>query len=140
MLDVAIVTGLYLAIYDIGSALGNTVAGAMWQQIIPDELARRTGNFTLARAVYKDPFKFATEYPVGTVERNAVVQTYLHLQRLLCITGICLSVLLIAFSLVIRNPKLGKEQSLEYAEELANMPGSETPAAGKQSIWAWLRK
>jgi SIT family siderophore-iron:H+ symporter-like MFS transporter len=44
-------------------------------------------------------------------------------QRLLCIAGICLAVLLVAFSLVIRDPKLGKEQSLEDAEESADVGG-----------------
>lgn len=89
----------------------------MWQQIIPDELARRTGDTTLAATVYADPFSFAAAYPVGTLERDAVIQAYRHVQKLLCITGICLAVLLVAFSLVIRNPKLGKEQSLDHAEE-----------------------
>ena len=59
MIDVAIVTGIYLATYNIGSALGNTVSGAMWQQIIPNELVRRTGDASLAATVYGDPFTFA---------------------------------------------------------------------------------
>jgi SIT family siderophore-iron:H+ symporter-like MFS transporter len=132
-LDVAIVTGIYLATYNIGSALGNTVSGAMWQQIIPGELERQTGNATLAAAVYADPFTFASTYPVGTLERDAVVQAYRHVQRLLCIAGICLSVLLICFSLVIRNPKLGKEQSLEHAEELPKAD------AQTRSVWSWMK-
>lgn len=126
MIDVAIVTGIYLATYNIGSALGNTVSGAMWQQIIPIELVRRTGDASLAATVYGDPFTFATSYPVGTVERTAVIEAYRHVQRLLCIAGICLAVLLVAFSLVIRDPKLGKEQSLEDAEESADVVSSDS--------------
>jgi SIT family siderophore-iron:H+ symporter-like MFS transporter len=105
----------------------------MWQQIIPGELERQTGNATLAAAVYADPFTFASTYPVGTLERDAVVQAYRHVQRLLCIAGICLSVLLICFSLVIRNPKLGKEQSLEHAEELPKAD------AQTRSVWSWMK-
>jgi SIT family siderophore-iron:H+ symporter-like MFS transporter len=97
----------------------------MWKQLIPNELAKRTGDSTLAATAFADPFTFATTYPVGTIERDAVIQAYRHVQRLLCITGICLSVLLIGFSLVIRNPKLGKEQSLENAEELEDTAHSE---------------
>jgi SIT family siderophore-iron:H+ symporter-like MFS transporter len=118
------VTGVYLATYNVGSALGNTVSGAIWKQLIPNELMRRTGDPTLAAAVYADPFTFATSYPVGTTEREAVIQAYRHVQRLLCIAGICLSVLLIGFSLVIRNPELGKEQSLQNAEELGTITTS----------------
>jgi SIT family siderophore-iron:H+ symporter-like MFS transporter len=125
MVDVAIVTGIYLATYNIGSALGNTVSGAMWQQIIPNELARRIGDPSLASVVYGDPFSFAALYPVGTAERTAAIEAYRHVQKLLCIAGICLAVLLVVFSLVIRDPKLGKEQSLEYAEEDAEVVRSE---------------
>ncbi|KAF2013596.1 siderochrome-iron transporter-like protein Sit1 [Aaosphaeria arxii CBS 175.79] len=131
---VAIVTGVYLATYNIGSALGNTVSGAMWQQIIPGELERKTGNSTLAATVYADPFTFATTYPVGTPERDAVIEAYRHVQRLLCIAGICLSLLLIGFSLAIRNPKLGKEQSLENAEERPEKGTQE-----KRGVWGWLK-
>ncbi|CAG5177754.1 uncharacterized protein ALTATR162_LOCUS8362 [Alternaria atra] len=123
---VAIVTGIYLATYNIGSALGNTVSGAMWQQIIPNELARRIGDPSLASVVYGDPFSFAASYPVGTAERTAVIEAYRHVQKLLCIAGICLAVLLVAFSLVIRDPKLGKEQSLEHAEEDAEVVRSDS--------------
>lgn len=118
-------TGVYLATYNVGSALGNTVSGAIWKQLIPNELTRRTGDSTLAVTVYADPFTFAATYAVGTIERDAVIQAYRHVQRLLCIAGICLSVLLVGFSLVIRDPKLGKEQSLENAEELGTTARSE---------------
>jgi SIT family siderophore-iron:H+ symporter-like MFS transporter len=117
MIDVAIITGIYPITYSIGSALGNTVSGAMWQELIPNELALGVGDPSLATAVYADPFSFVASYPVGTVERTAVIEAYRHVQKLLCIAGICLAVLLVAFSLVIRDPKLGNEQSLEHAEE-----------------------
>ena len=77
--------------------------------------------------------------PVGTPDRDAVIAAYRHVQRLLCIAGICLSVLLIAFSLVIRNPKLGKEQSLEHAEEVGQKNKSEISGEGKKGIWNWVK-
>lgn len=72
---------------------------------------------TLAASAYGDPFNFIVEFPVGTPERGAVIASYQETQRLLCITGICLSVPLIVFGLLTRNPKLGKEQSLVDAEK-----------------------
>lgn len=114
---VAIVTGLYLATYNIGSALGNTVSGAIWQHILPSELLRQLHSSALTAEVYANPFAFATKYPVGTPEREGVILAYRHVQRLLCVVGICLTVLLVGFSLIIRNPELGREQSLEGAEE-----------------------
>ena len=130
---VAIVTGIYLATYNIGSALGNTVSGAMWQHIIPNELVRQLGSSALATEVYADPFTFIVTYPVGTPEREAVILAYRHVQRLLCIAGICLSILLVGFSLIIRNPELGKEQSLEHAEE------PEIRQTERKGVWAWLK-
>lgn len=76
-----------------------------------------TPNATLAVSAYGDPFTFIAEYDIGTPERTAVIGAYQETQRLLCITGICLSVPLIVFGLLTRNPKLGKEQSLRDAEK-----------------------
>jgi hypothetical protein len=65
--------------------------------IILGGLERQTGNTALAAAVYVDPFTFALTYSIGTLERDVVVQAYRHVQRLLCVAGTCLSVLLIGF-------------------------------------------
>ncbi|KAM0718987.1 hypothetical protein Q7P37_006059 [Cladosporium fusiforme] len=117
----ALVTGLYLALYSVGSAFGNTVSGAIWTQTLPGklntQLAAVTNNATVAITAYSDPFGFIAEYPVGTLERAAVIDAYRSTQRLLCICGICLCTLLIMFALVLRNPRLGKEQSKEGSEE-----------------------
>lgn len=117
---VAVITGLYLATYNIRSAFGGCVSGAIWTNVLPATLEDRLaplGNSTLAASTYANPFGVIAEYPVGTPERTAIIAAYQHAQRLLCITGICLAVLLIGFSLCLRNPKLGNEQSLPDAEE-----------------------
>ncbi|KAK2847629.1 ferrioxamine B transporter [Arthroderma sp. PD_2] len=114
---VAVITGLFLASYNIGSALGNTISGAIWNQVLPQALMARLDNDTLATSIYGDPFTFATANPIGTPDRDNAVDAYKHVQRLLCIAGISLSVLLISFSLVLRDPVLGKEQSLGFADK-----------------------
>ncbi|KAJ5400288.1 hypothetical protein N7465_010777 [Penicillium sp. CMV-2018d] len=115
--NLAVITGLYLAAYNVGSALGNTISGAIWNQVLPSELNYRLGNETLAAYVYAQPLVFAAANPVGTPDRDNVILAYQKTQRLLCITGICLTVPLIAFALVIRNPTLTREQTLAKAEE-----------------------
>jgi MFS transporter, SIT family, siderophore-iron:H+ symporter len=114
----AVITALYLSCYSIGSALGNTVSGAIWTQVLPFRLDALAvfGNETLATAAYGNPFDFAAAYPVGTPQRSEVVDAYQHTQRLLCITGICLCVPLIIFSCLLRDPRLGNEQSRPEAE------------------------
>lgn len=89
----------------------------MWNQVLPKTLVSRLGNATLAAEVYANPLTWAPNNPVGTPNRDAVIDAYRHIQRLLCITGICLSVLVIAFALVLRDPRLTNEQSLKDAEK-----------------------
>ncbi|KAJ5647116.1 Siderophore iron transporter 1 [Penicillium lividum] len=120
----AVITGIFLASYNIGSALGNTISGSIWNQVLPGELSHRLGNETLAASVYADPLAFAAANPVGTPDRDDVILAYQHTQRLLCIAGICLTIPLIAFALCLRNPRLTKEQSLVKAEESSDREGS----------------
>ncbi|KAE8353486.1 major facilitator superfamily domain-containing protein [Aspergillus coremiiformis] len=112
----AVITGLYLATYSIGSAVGNSIAGAIWRQTMGKELTKYFGDANIAETAFTKPFEFIAANPVGTSARDAVILAYRQVQRLLCITGICLTVPLIVFSLCIRNPRLTKEQSLPDAE------------------------
>ncbi|KAA8646859.1 hypothetical protein EYZ11_008633 [Aspergillus tanneri] len=113
----AVITGLYLATYRIGSAVGDAISGAIWRQTLEKQLTSRLGDASLAATIFASPFEWVAANPVGTRDRDAVILAYRHTQRLLCIAGICLTVPLIAFSLCIRDPKLTKEQSLPDAEE-----------------------
>jgi SIT family siderophore-iron:H+ symporter-like MFS transporter len=108
-----------LATYNVGSAIGNTIAAAIWRQVLADQLEKRLGDASLAATIFAQPFEFIVSNPVGTPTRDAAILAYRHVQRLLCITGICLTVPLIAFALCIRNPKLTKDQSLPDAEREA---------------------
>ncbi|PYI15611.1 MFS general substrate transporter [Aspergillus violaceofuscus CBS 115571] len=99
----AVVTALFMTCYNIGSALGGTISGAIWTQVLHRQLEIRLNNATLAAEVYADPFTFSLQHPMGKPAREAVVDAYRDAQKLLCITGICLT--------------LTNEQSLANAEE-----------------------
>lgn len=129
----AVVTGIFLGSYNVGSALGGSVSGAIWTQQLPKKLENNLagfGNATLATAVYADPFTFTLSYPVGTPERTAVIDAYQSTQRLLCITGICLTVPLIVLAAFLRNPRLGDTQSLPEAEEGQGTSAASTRVEG----------
>lgn len=143
----AVVTGLYLASYNIGSALGNTVSGAIWTQIVPRELNARIQNATDASMWYLSPISMTPLNPPGTPARDAAIDVYRHVQRLLCITAIGLCVLLIFFALMLRNPRLGKEQSLPAAESTtttttttSNAPEARNPRGAKDKWVSFLKR
>ncbi|ODM14539.1 hypothetical protein SI65_10025 [Aspergillus cristatus] len=118
----AVVTGLFLACYNVGSALGDTIAGAIWTQVLPGELSNKLDDPALIQQAYGDPFTFVSTHAMGTPVRQAVVDSYKYVQRLLCITGICLTVPLIVFAFCMKNPKLTNEQSYADPEESEESP------------------
>ena len=112
---------MYLASYSIGSALGNTIAAGIWLNNAPGEFEKQmtrygVTNTTVASYLYLSPGSFIVDYPVGTPERDAAIDGYAHVQRKLCIAGICIAALIFVVSLFLRNPYLGDEQTLPGAE------------------------
>ncbi|RCI10850.1 hypothetical protein L249_5199 [Ophiocordyceps polyrhachis-furcata BCC 54312] len=110
---VAVMTGLYLSLYNVGSALGTSLSGALWTETLPSTLAANLAfqpNSTLAGATYDSPFDVVARYPVGTEVRGAIISSYRHVQRLLCLAGIIACLPMIAFALALRNPRLSKRQ------------------------------
>ncbi|KAK1723167.1 major facilitator superfamily transporter [Colletotrichum acutatum] len=110
---VAVVTSLYLAIFNVGSALGNCLSGAMWTQLLYPSLESNLEfqpNKTLAALVYNSPFSTMEDYPVGGEIRDAIIDSYRGVQRLLCIAGLCICVPMVGFAFALRNPKLSEER------------------------------
>ncbi|RYO93133.1 hypothetical protein DL762_001260 [Monosporascus cannonballus] len=112
----ATMTALYLAFYQIGSALGNAISTAIWTQALPAELARQLGDAALAADAYSQPLTFIVTYVAGTPERVAMVAAYSHVQRYLAITGLCLSVITFVASMFLRNFRVDGRQSLSEDE------------------------
>jgi SIT family siderophore-iron:H+ symporter-like MFS transporter len=110
---VAILTGLYLSFYNVGSALGTCVSGAVWTttllSVLKTNLAFQPDE-DLAQHIYNSPFSIIKNYPVGTEIRTAVIESYSHVQQLLCIAGMCVCVPMIAFALALRNPRLSEDK------------------------------
>lgn len=118
----AVITALYLAMYNVGSAFGGAVSGAIWTQILPRDLNKELGNAELATYAYSNPLGggaqkgFIYDYPWGTPERAAVTRAYQSVQRILLIVGTCLCVPLIIATIFLRDHELESKQSLDHAE------------------------
>ena len=115
--DMAVITALYLSFYNIGSALGSSVSGAIWTNILPRELRKRITDPTTYALAYGSPFTFIITYVWGTPEREAVVKSYQYVQKLLCVVGICFCATLIASALFLRDHRLGDSVALEDEDE-----------------------
>lgn len=110
---VAILTGLYLSFYNVGSALGICLSGAIWTQTLYPTLESSLAfqpNRTLAQAMYNNPFKTVVDYPVGSEIRTAIIGSYSYVQGLLCVAGLFVCVPMIGFALALRNPRLSDKQ------------------------------
>lgn len=80
----------------IGSAIGSTIAGALWTGIFPARLmanlpADAMDNFTM---IYGD-IVTQSSYPVGSATRDAINLSYGQTQRYMLITAVCIYSLLI---------------------------------------------
>ncbi|OWB66665.1 hypothetical protein B5S30_g2008 [[Candida] boidinii] len=108
----ATVLSLYLATYNVGSALGGSVSGAVWTNLLPKEIYKQMNNDTLAELAYLSPLTFIVDYPWETPERQQLVHAYRYIQRYLIIIGICLCVPLLAAAFLLKNPTLESRQNL----------------------------
>lgn len=123
----AVVLSLYLASYSIGSAFGVAVSGAVWTQLMPNEIVKQMSNLgvdtSLAGTAYQAPFTFILTNPWGSPGRRAVVLAYANIQRKLCIVGICLCVPLLVFAFFLRNHYLTNAQSLDENHQSEGIKG-----------------
>lgn len=113
----ASVTGVYMAMFKIGSAFGDCVSGAMWTQRMYKEIVKKMEMMgvdpALAKPAYKKPYDFIKEHKWGTPARKAVVWAYADVQRLLCIVGLCLCVPMLLAGLCLRDHKLQNVQAMD---------------------------
>lgn len=116
---VSALTGLYLASFNIGNALGTCISGVIWSENLLPTLESSLSfqsNTALAHEIYKSPFEVVPKYPVGTEIRSAIVDSYGHVERILCIAGACLCVPMIGFACAMMDPRLSSGQSQPEAE------------------------
>ncbi|KAJ9150270.1 Major facilitator [Pleurostoma richardsiae] len=109
--DVAVVTGVYFAAMNFGSAIGTSVGGAIWNNLLPDKLQKYlpAEGKSNAMAIYKS-IAVARKYAKGSAMRAAIDKSYRETQQILAIaaTAGLAPMLLIMFAL--KNVDLGKKQ------------------------------
>ena len=100
--DTAAVLAVLGTVTSIGGAVGLAVSGAIWSNTLPDQLAQN-----LPPSINNQSttiFGSITEqlsFPQGSPERDAIIESYAYLQKVLCIaaTGISSGLLVLVFGL-----------------------------------------
>ncbi|OTA99096.1 hypothetical protein M426DRAFT_325440 [Hypoxylon sp. CI-4A] len=78
--------------YYIGSAIGSSLSGAIWNTTLPLELARLLPEFPPDElALIGNDLKKQLSYPMGSLVRDAIILAYDKAQVRMCITGTLVS-------------------------------------------------
>ncbi|KAI0517865.1 MFS general substrate transporter [Xylaria bambusicola] len=110
--QVAVGLALFGLFGSIGSAIGNAIAGALWnnvlpqklEEFLPDDVKNRTAEIFGSIVVQQS-------FPFGTPERDAIVAAYGDVQRKLVIAGSAFLPLAIVFIFVWKNINVKKLES-----------------------------
>ncbi|KAI1815261.1 MFS general substrate transporter [Poronia punctata] len=104
---------LSLASY-VGSALGSSLSGAIWNHTLPGALAEllpELGPGELAHIASN--LKEQLSYPMGSPTRTAIVAAYAKSQARMCIVGSIVSLLEIAAVILWKDSKLSKSRQVQ---------------------------
>src|SRR4051812_19842547 len=73
--DVAVISSLFYCCNCIGGALGNAIAGAIWNMVLPSQLAFTLADTGAAQSAFEDPFTYVASYAPGSHQRAAVSES-----------------------------------------------------------------
>lgn len=88
--EIAVVNAIWGLFGGIGAAIGMAIAGALWNNIAPTmlhDLLPESAKST-SRQIFGD-IELQMSFADGSPERDAIVATYFHVQRLMVISGAC---------------------------------------------------
>ncbi|KAF4974701.1 hypothetical protein FZEAL_8425 [Fusarium zealandicum] len=102
--DVAVALALWSMFGSIGSAIGLAIAGGIWTNILPDELANRLPESAqnMTATIYGD-IVVQMSYPKDSPERDAIIGAYDVVQQKMVIAGACFIPLCVVCLLMWKN-------------------------------------
>ncbi|KAG0190611.1 hypothetical protein DFQ28_001781 [Apophysomyces sp. BC1034] len=118
--DLSIVTALYQMGGSLGSAIGSTMAGAIWNAMLPGQIKKHVPGVYDYEKIVRN-IKYAINLPED--QYNGVVTAYGEVQRVLSIIAVCVASLTFLFSLPMRS--FGLDESEE--DRIQANAGSSTP-------------
>ncbi|CAR64385.1 uncharacterized protein KLLA0_D19945g [Kluyveromyces lactis] len=104
---IAIVTALFYTFEQVGRAVGSSISGAIWTQVMFKEISKRLPEEPeVALAAYASPYTFVTKYGWETSQRMAVVGAYMHVQKILLLVALLMLCPLFLMAIMMRDAEL----------------------------------
>ncbi|CAK7262836.1 hypothetical protein SEPCBS119000_000187 [Sporothrix epigloea] len=121
--EVAIVTGFYLLVLEVGSSIGSAVVGAVQKQLRTELTRELSGlaNSTVIETIYLRGASAAVHFPLGSAIRTGIVKAWSSNMHSLLIGAITIASFDVILAFVLPNKVLPNSQN--FSEEEAN----ETP-------------
>ncbi|KAG1723279.1 major facilitator superfamily domain-containing protein [Suillus lakei] len=117
--DVAIITAVVLLVTEIGGAVGNACAGAIWSNTMPVNLEKYLPWLTdEQRAELYGSITLAASYPQGDPVREGVINAYDDTMKIMVTAATALSVVPVLLALAMPNWYLGDKQNAIDAADL----------------------
>jgi len=98
----------------VGGAIGNSISGAIWTHVLPNELQRLLPADTVAdwEAIYED-LDLQLSYEKGTATRDAIIAAYSAAQSKMLIAGTAIMGLALVWVAIIRNIKVSEVEQVK---------------------------
>jgi hypothetical protein len=107
--NAAAVLGLLGVFGNIGGGVGSAISGAIWTHTFPQYLEKYLPEESMdAFADIYGDLDVQLSYDFGTPTRDAIIQAYAHTQRIMLIATLCVMVLCLFWSFMIKNVNLAK--------------------------------
>ncbi|PCD33610.1 hypothetical protein AU210_009830 [Fusarium oxysporum f. sp. radicis-cucumerinum] len=132
--DVPVVTGVYYAAMNFGGAVGTSVGGAIWNNILPQKLTTYLPEQAKPNAfkIYKS-IVVAQKFAKGTPVRAAIDQAYRETQRLLAIAATCSLAPMLIVMFALKAVDLTKVDEAKI-EENKSTDGEVEPAVMRENV------
>lgn len=91
--DIPALIAMESMVVNIGSAIGSSIAGALWMDLFPAKLTKYLPEDAMSNfsKIYGD-LNVQASYPKGSAARNAINRSYSEAQRIMLIVSTCLHV------------------------------------------------